>query len=260
MPACILTDNTAHVPPGIFPGQRLIKSLTVRLGAPRPTAPTMDDFLRAYHELENEFSAILVLAASSYLLPYIETARLAAARNGGRARISVLDSQQTGAGLGLLTQIGAQAAAAGHALAEIEERIRAAIPHIYTLIYSDVENLPHNRNPHPAQIAVKGMQSLFPLYTLENGKLAPYKKVRTRRHLLESFEEFIEEFEYPQQIALLRGHGNTLRRRSLREVTRNLFPHTPFGEIEMSAPLTALFGPQAIGITVMEMPKCPSVL
>jgi hypothetical protein len=95
---------------------------------------------------------------------------------------------------------------------------------------------------------------------LENGKLAPYKTVRTRRHLLESFDEFIEEFEYPQQITLQRGTGNTLRLRSLREVTRNLFPRTPFGKIEMSDPLTALFGPQAIGSAVMEMPKCPSVL
>jgi hypothetical protein len=62
---------------------------------------------------------------------------------------------------------------------------------------------------------------------LENGKLAPYKTVRTRRHLLESFDEFIEKFEYSRQITLLRGHGNTLRLRSLREVTRNLFPAPP---------------------------------
>lgn len=255
MLACLLTDNTAHLPHGAFPGQRLIKSITMRTENQLLATPTADDFLRAYSQLECEFHSILVLTCSSHLFPIAETARQAASRHGGAAHISVMDSQQTGAGLGLLAQIGAQAAAASCALPEIERRIRAAMPHIYTLIHAEAENLSRHGRLGRTPAALNETYGSYPLFALENGQLAPYKKVRTKRHLLESFQEFIEEFEAPQQIAFLRAPGNLLRARPLRETAQTLFPHTPFGEIEMSAPLMMLFGSQAVGLTVMEMPK-----
>jgi DegV family protein with EDD domain len=259
MSICILTDNTASLPShSAFPGQRLIKSLPLRVENQHLSAPTVDAFLRAYHELESKFNAILVLTTSKHLLPGSEAAGQAATQHGGTVRISVLDSQQTGTGLGILAQIGAQAAAAGHTLTEIEAYIRAAIPHLYTLVYAEAEYLARNGLLFPAPADGSAVLGPFPLFILEDGQLSAYKKVRTKRHLLESFEEFIQEFERPQQITLLHGAGNTLRTRPLREMSRELFPETRFNEIELSAPLDTLFGPQAMGITLLEMPKCPS--
>lgn len=251
---CILTDNTAQLPRGIFPGQRLIKSFLLRSDGPSISTPNVDDFLRCYRELEREFNAMLVLTISSQLLPVAEIARQASMQHGGMAHITVLDSKQTAAGLGMLAQIGAQAAAAGESLGQVEQRVRSAIPHVYTLVHAETESLSRH-GFFSTQEANDEALGLFPLFVLEDGKLMPYKKVRTRRHLLESFQEFIEEFETPQQINFLRGRNSTLRSRPLREITKERFPETPFSEAELSATLATVFGAQAVGITVMEMPE-----
>jgi fatty acid-binding protein DegV len=252
---CILTDNTAQLSLGAFPGQRLIKTLPLKTENQQICAPAVDDFLRAFAALERDFSGILALTISSHLLPAVDIAQQAAAQHGGMVHISVLDSQQTGAGLGILAQIGAQAAAAGHTLIEVEEKIRAAIPHIYTLLYVEPENL--SRHPHLIPLLADSGEAPFPLFLLEEGQLAPYKKVRTKRHLLESFQEFIEEFEHPQQIVFQRGTGNPLRARPLRELTRDLFPGVVFSEVEIPAPLATLLGPQSTGVIILEMPVKP---
>jgi DegV family protein with EDD domain len=251
---CILTDDTCQLPHGGFSGQRLIKSLPLRSDTRSVSAPSVDDFLRAYSELECEYSAILVLTLSNCLLPVAEIAQQASVQHGGMAHITVLDSKQTGTGLGMLAQIGAQAAAAGEPLVEVEQRVRSAIPYTYTLIHAEMQNLSRHEYFSSAGQADGEALGLFPLFVLEDGQLVPYKKVRTRRHLLESFQEFVEEFETPQQIAFLRGKSSTLRSRPLREITKELFPKTPFSEADMSSALATLFGAQAVGITVMEIP------
>ena len=250
---CILTDNTAQLPYGGFPGQRLIKILPLRTETQSVSAPTVDDFLHVYRDLEREFNAILVLTLSNHLLPVAENATQASMRHGGIAHIAVLDSRQTAAGLGMLAQLGAQAAFDGEPLAGVEDRVRGAIPHIYTLIYAEAESLSQHGYLSPAELSSEALGP-FPLFVLEDGQLVPYKKVRTRRHLLECFQEFLEEFETPRQIAFLHAKNSTLRSRPLRELAKNLFPETPFSEVDMSAPLVGLFGSQAVGMTVMEMP------
>ena len=212
---CILTDNTAQLPYGGFPGQRLIRSLPLHSEGQSVTVPTIDDFLRVYSELEREHNAILVLTLSNHLLPVAEVARQAAMRHGGTAHIAVLDSRQTAAGLGMLAQLGAQAAMDGAGLAEVENCVRGAIPHIYTLIYAETESLTRHAYLTPADLN-GDLLGPFPLFVLEDGQLIPYKRVRTRRHLLECFQEFIDEFETPRHIAFLRGKNSTLRSRPLR--------------------------------------------
>ena len=254
---CILTDNTAQFPHGGLPGQHLIKSLPLRSDGQSVSTPTVDDFLRVYCELERGYSGILVLTLSSSLLSVAETAYQASIRHGGTAQIAVLDSRQVGVGLGLLAQVGAQAALTGQPLVQVEQLVRAAIPYIYTLLQVDAGSLSQHTNI-PAAQSTEDVLGSFPLFVLEDGRLVPYKKVRTRRHLLESFQEFIEEFETPQQIAFLHGKNSTLRSRPLREVSRELFPTTPFSEVDMPVVLSMLFGTQAVGMTIMEMPTARS--
>lgn len=219
------------------------------------SAPSPEDFLQAYRELGREFNTILVMTLSNYFLPVAEVAQKASLQHGGMAHIAVLDSKQIGPGLGMLAQLGAQAILAGESLQGVEEHIRAAIPHIYMLIHIDPESLSRYPDFSPSQSALRDEElGVFPLLALEDGQLVPYKKVRTRRHLLESFQEFVEEFETPQRITFLRGRNSAIRSRLLREISRERFPQIPFSEMEMPAPLVRLFGLQAAGVTVMEMP------
>lgn len=212
--------------------------------------PHLDDFLRIYNELEREFSGILMLTLSNHILPVAQVAQKAALQHGGMAKITVLDSRQTGPGLGILAQLGAQAILAGATLGDVEEHLRAAIASIYTLIHIDAQSLSHAVfSPSQIDTAETG---LLPLLTLEDGQFVPYKKIRTRRHLLESFQEFIEEFESPEQIICLHGRDSAIRSRSLREIALENFPAVPFSDLEMPVPLSRLFGSEAIAVTIME--------
>ena len=234
---------------------RSIRTLTLATESGRIIPPTADDFSRAYKELEQEFSAILVLMASEAILPGANAAHLAAHCHSGTLKISVLDSQQIGPGLGLLAQIGSQKAAAGASLPEVEECIRATIPSLFTLICPGVAPSPQDEQSDPSTASLTDLPGAIPVYSLEEGHLAPYNKVRTRRHLLETLQEFLEEFEKPQQLAYFRGYTTRLRARQLREAASSLFPGTPFTEMNLNAPLSALFGAQTAGITVLEIPK-----
>jgi len=246
MSVCILTNNAALFPSAVAGNGRSLRTLTLTTANGAVIPPSFEDFSRIYGELEREFSAILVLLASDSILPGVETAALAAQSHAGTAKISVLDSQQIGPGLGLLAQIGAQKAAAGASLAEVQESVRRIIPFLFTLICPDAVS--------PMQDEQNDASTVIPIYSIEEGCLTPYKRVRTRRHLLETMQEFLEEFEKPQQLAYFRGYTGRLRTRPLREAACGLFPNAPFTEMDLNTPLAALFGAQAFGITVLEMP------
>lgn len=241
----ILIDNTAQLPHGPFPGQRLIRTLPLHLDAGSVSVPTLEDFLRTYRELEHEFGEIIVLTVSSHILPVARVAQQAALQHGGMVQITVLDSKQTGPGLGMLAQLGAQAILAGASLSDVEQHLRAAIASIYTLIHIDADSLSQGPFLLPQTDGL-------PLMSLDDGQLVPYKKIRTRRHLLKSFQEFLEEFETPIQIACLHGKDSAIRPRSLREIAAQNFPEVPFTDLETPPVLARLFGPETVAITVME--------
>ncbi len=245
MSLCILTDNTAHFPPSTSSGKHLIHILPLRGGLAHVAPPTVEDFLSAFHELERSFKDILVLTTSAQLVPVADVARQAAVQHGGLAQINVLDSQQTGAALGLLAQVGVQAALDGSTLDEVKNRIRAAMVNTYTLICCD----PASGFDHIGD--EDGLP--FAIYSIEEGRLSLYKRVRTRRHLMETFLEFLEEFESPNYIVFSHAPRSLLRAKPLRDIARERFRHTPFTELEMNSTLTSLFGLQAVGLTIMEM-------
>lgn len=227
-----------------------MKTLPLRISERSASAPALEDFLRIFSELERDFSGILVLTMSNHIIPVADVAQAAALQHGGTAQIRVLDSKQTGPGLGMLAQLGAQAILTGVTLTELEDRLRAAISSIYTILHIDSESLTRAAFPS-AQVDALEAGSL-PLLTLDDGQLVPYKKIRTRRHLLESFQEFIEEFETPEQIACLHGRESAIRARSLREIAVDNFPEVPFAEMETPAPLARLFGPETVGVVILE--------
>ena len=244
MKICILTDCTAMFPSHPSTHGGVIRSLTVKTVDGKLAPPTVDDFSHAYNELEGQFSHILVLSGAEGILPAAESARDAAKSHGGVAHISVLDTGQTGVGVGLLAQLGAQAAAEGASLPEIENSIRVAIPNLYTLICSGLETLlDESESGRTAQ-----------MMTLEDGELVPYKKIRTRRHLLETLQEFMDEFEHPRHIVYSRGRVSIIRTRPLRDSAGSLFPHIPFREMENNLAINLLFGQHTVGLTIMETP------
>lgn len=263
---CILTDSTAQFTRPDFPGRDRIYLVPFRLQAASQgqegrlphtlIPPGVHDFARFFDELGREYDAILVITLAASLSAAAEHARQAASRCSKYAEIEVIDSHTTAAGLGILAQAAAEAAAAGATLRQVEMRVRSAIPHLYMLIcIPELIYLAEAGHLTPAQATVGEMLGLLPIFSLEDGRLMPMQKVRTQRHLFESFQEFINEFEHPYHIALMRGvNHDTLRTRPLREYVQECFPETLFSEHNMNAHLAALLGPQSIGLVVVEKP------
>ena len=256
MSLCILTNATALFPPTSSTSIGLIRSMPLEIDENGIILPGIEDFSRLYNDLEREFTTILVLTACDSVLPIARTAQLAAQSHGGTANIKILNTMQLGPGVGILAQLAARKAVAGASLSEVEEYIRSVNPHIFTLLYPDrtpVCSDGENNNHKPAHSS--DQMSTLPVYILDEGLLIPYKKVRTQRHLLESLQEFVGEFEKPQHLAYFHGKEATLHTRPLRETAGSLFPGTHYNDLDLNIELTALFGDHTVGLTVLEMPE-----
>ncbi len=173
----------------------------------------------------------------------------------GRTRLQIVDSQTTSVGLGMIVQAAADAVAKGASLADTERLVRSLIPHIYAVLCTpSLAYLHYAGFLDRAQAAVGEMLGLFSLFSLEEGKLTPLEKVRNHRQMLDFFQEFLEEFEHLQHIAFLQSAigGNPQDGRILRDHAQDCLPHTPFSEHSINLPSAVLFGPNAIGLFVIE--------
>ena len=268
---CILTDSTAQFTQPNFPGRDrvYIIPLELQIGA-RPAdrglqrssesaqsrliPPSPQEFIRFYNLLSHEYDSILVLTLSSLINPTMNNALAACRQYSNHATVEVVDSQTTAAGLGLLVQTAASAVSGGASLAEVERLVRVSVPHIYILFcIPDLMYLAYSGHMDRAQAMVGEIMGMLPIFTLEEGRLAPMEKVRTPRHLFDALQDFMGEFESPDHIALVHGaNHNTLRIRPLRLYIQETFPETPFSEHPIQPHLAALFGPQSTGLVIAE--------
>jgi len=216
--------------------------------------PSQNEFTRYYTLLSSKYDTILVLTLSQQLSLASSQALSASVIYSNHATIEVIDSQTTGLGLGFLVQAAAAAAAAGAPLAELERQIRVSIPHTYMLFcIPELTYLANSGFMDDSQALVGEMMGMLPIFVIEEGRLSPIEKVRTQRHLFEAFQEFMNEFDSPTHIALVRGaNRNAIRSRPMHQYIRETFPETPFSEHTATPHLVALFGPQCTGLVVIE--------
>jgi DegV family protein with EDD domain len=266
---CILTDSTVQFTRPNFSGHERVfvipfefQTRTQRGDESRPRSglsqplipPSPQEFIRFYAQLSREYDTIFVLTLSSLLNPATKFALSASLQYSNHATINVIDSLTTGIGLGLLVQSAAAAVSAGALPAEIERRIRASIPRIYMLFcIPELMYLAQSGYMAYSQALVGEMMGMLPIFAIEEGRLTPMEKVRTQRHLFESLQEFMNEFDAPAHIALVRGASqNTTRTRLVRQYVQETFPDTLFSEHAIAPHLAALFGPQSTGLVIME--------
>jgi fatty acid kinase fatty acid binding subunit len=268
---CIITDSTAQFTKSNFPGHErvhvipfnIVQSAAHQAGKPRPEGvlfqnqlipPSPLDFTQYYARLSHDYDSILVLTLSSLLSITMEHALLALQQHNNSATVDVIDSQTTAIGLGMLVQHAARAAANGASLKEIDRLMRTSIPRVYMLFcIPELTYLARSGHLEYAQAIVAEMMGMLPIFTFEEGRLVPMEKVRTPRHMLEAFQDFMGEFETPSRIALMRSFGRgSQRTSSLRQFVKDTFPGTLFSEHPVQPHLAELFGPRSIGLFIME--------
>ena len=254
---CILTDDTAEFPHPHFAGRENLYTFPVRNlpPSPNPNSAWTRAFLRQIDSLCKTCTEILVLPSANAFGNLADSVRGALEeRQGCAASILVLDTQTIGPGIGFLAQRAAAFAEEGLPLTKTAHRIRAAVPHLYTLLFvPKLSRLARQGHLSPAQAAAGEILGLLPLFILEKKRVAPLRKARTWRHLINEVLEFIEEFESPIQISLIQPQKTSSPKRpSLRAALRKSNPAIPLWEHRPHPLFTATLGASATGIILVE--------
>ncbi len=278
----ILTDSTVQFTLPTFNGRNLVKivpfdvelngvvyeagrnlkqaelPLTINdLNHPRLRPPVIDALRQYLSQDENgqPFDEVLAIFSSSLMNQLVESALETQHQLSGRTRLQIVDSQTISVGLGMLVQAAAEAISKGAGLADVERLVRSLIPHIYAVICTPSLSYLHYAGfLDRAQAAVGEMMGLFPLFAIEEGKLTPLEKVRNHRQVLDFFQEFLEEFEHLQHIGFLQSAtgNNAQDGRILRDHAQACFARTPFSEHSVNLATGSIFGPNAMGLFVIE--------
>jgi DegV family protein with EDD domain len=218
--------------------------------------PSAQEFIDAILDLSRVATDILVIVMSGHLSPVLANVEEAARQTRGKVRMQIIDSQTTGIGLGFLVQLGAELAARGKPAADIEYQVRGRIPHIYSQFCLPCTTYLNKAGIMGFPQAVVGeMLTLMPVFSFEEGRIISVEKVRNSRHLLDNFQEFLDEFSELDTIAFMQSVPPLLTEsRALKEHSSLMFAKTPFSEHTINPVLAALFGPRSVGIFAIEKP------
>lgn len=276
---CILTDSAAQFPQLGFSGRNEVRVVPFHVEAggvfyaeghdlrtndlpgsaseayaPHLLPPSPEKFEELYLNLTQHYRDIIAITTSGSMNSLYQNAQKAAEATRGRAQVTVIDSQTTSVGLGLLVQAAAEAVARGLPAAEVERMVRSLIPHIYMMICTPAMSyLYYSGLVDQSQAFVGEMLGLMPIFTLEEGQISAVEKVRNTRSLVDFMQEFMCEFDNLLHIAFIQSiPGLTHEARLMREHAQNCFPQTPFSEHTINLPLATMIGPRSVGMVVVE--------
>lgn len=276
---CIVTDGTAQFPKPHFPGSNLITVVPFRYSVDG-FAPDADDALKpnqlpkfvpqgrqpllippdaaafreVFRRLAGQYQSIFAIFLSDKISGAYTNALEAADSVKGMVNLQVIDSLTTSVGLGLLIQKVFEAAQAGQDADGINSMIRNVIPRLYTLLCTPgLSYLRRNGFLDRTQSVISEMLGIIPIYTFEEGKLAPIEKVSHSRQALLYYQEFLEEFEKVEHVGFVQsGRPNFNETRTFFEAVIPSFPDAAFTKNIINLPLSLLFGPQTTGLVILE--------
>lgn len=220
----------------------------------RVIPPSVDDFFHTLARLGQQAHEIVAILTSAHLCSVMNHAQKAMQTVHCPAAVHLVDSQNVGAGLGLLVQAAAQAVSQGESGSAVCRFVRGLVPHTYSLFcVQSLTYLAQAGHLDLTQAMVGEMLNLMPFFMLENGSLAPVQKARSSRQLAETVNEFIAEFESLAHIAMVHGTAPfDQEARSLIERLGNTPQAHLLSEYMLNSATAGIFGPRSLGISVME--------
>jgi fatty acid kinase fatty acid binding subunit len=231
-----------------------LRLLSHQAYAPLIHVPTQADYLAIYDRLANEYDAIISIHASREILSSWQNARAAAQQVMGRCNIELIDSRTISVGQGMLVRLAARSLAEGEPLDEVVRILRGAVDRIYSVYYVEsTDFLMQNRIMSPSHSILGMMLNLKPVLTVEEGKLVPMEKVRTRVQAIERLVEFAVEFTTVDDALIVQHRpGVTDQTRMLNDRLAAEFPDRHFPSTLYGASLAALIGAEATGLVILE--------
>jgi DegV family protein with EDD domain len=221
---------------------------------PRIVGPTAEQFRRVYSRLTRRTDQIISLHSSASLSLVCREARQAAREFLGRCDIVVMDSETVSLGLGILVQEAARLASESVPLSEIMRRARGIIRRVYIVLITDtLDYLEHSQLISPAQAILGSMLGIKPFLALEEGKIIPMEKVRSRDRAIDKLAEFASEFSNIEQMAILQSTlYPTEETKMLQERLALILPGHEFPILLYGPLLASHIGPDGMGLVVYE--------
>lgn len=222
--------------------------------APLIHVPTQEDYLAIYERLARDADAILSIHASREILPSWQNARAAAKQMAGRCEVEVIDSRTISAGQGILVRLAAKSLEGGASFEETVRVLRGAVERIYSVYYVEsTEFLMQNQIMSPSHSILGMMLNLKPVLTVEEGRLAPMEKVKTRTQAIDRIAEFAVEFlAFDDAVVVQHRAGGNDPSRMLYDRLNADFPNQQFPNTLYGASLAALIGTEATGLVILE--------
>lgn len=223
-------------------------------GSLEAAAPSVDQVADIYADLHKQTDQIISLHTAPAASRVLTSAQRASERFLGRCDIEVLDSQSLSAGLGLMVQVAVEAADRGESLEQIVRRIRGMIPRVYLMFFlDDLTYLERQGLITRSQAILGNMLGVIAFLTMEDGRLIPMEKVRSRVRALEKVVEFVAEFASLEHMALLQPtQAKTEDARWISEHLDELHPETPLMYADYGPTTASLIGRNGLGVVVLE--------
>jgi DegV family protein with EDD domain len=202
----------------------------------------------------NNFDDVFILLHSKELNPAYEMIMSILQKVRGRASVHLIDSQSISIGQGYLIQSTVDMIIKKMDGAQIEQRIREQVPHVYTLLCSPgLSYLKTSGFIDIGQSVVGEMMSLLPIFSLEEGRFNPIDKLKNLHGVTDYFIEYIDEFDDLLQVSFLQSTPPAQQESKLiKQYVEENYPDTIYSEHPHNSYLASLIGPKGFGIVVIE--------
>ncbi|HEY42895.1 MAG TPA: DegV family protein [Anaerolineae bacterium] len=221
---------------------------------PTTEVPSQEEIVALYANLQSGADQILSLHTSSGLSEIVMNASAASQHFLGRVDIQVIDSQSASIGLGWLVQAAAEAAARGDSLETLVRIVRGMIPRLYMVFFlDDLTYLEHNGLISRSQAILGNMLGIIPFLTMEEGRMIPMEKVRSRPRAVEKIIEFVCEFSDVEHLAILQSSRRpTQESLSIMDRLRGYHPRARINTVCYGPSLSTIVGFNSLGVAVLE--------
>jgi DegV family protein with EDD domain len=280
-----VTDSTAGMPPdqvekyrvGVVPLQVIFGTETFRDGIdltqreffdrlksartlPTTSQPTVADFEEPYQKLvaDPDVDSIISVHISSRLPSGTYSSAVQAAERvaaGHNKKITVIDSWSAYMGEGLRVIDGARAAEGGATHEEVVKLIEDMRHRVKILLLVDtLEYLQRGGRIGGAQALLGGLLNIKPILHVDEGRIEPLERVRTRRKAMERLAELGAEFAAGKPVQIAVGHAEAEEdARALTEMARQKLNVVEEFTSDLGPVISTHTGPGVLGFVLHRM-------
>lgn len=280
MPVAVITDSTAYLPEGLLAGTGIdVVPVQVVIGGraydetePEASPQAVAEALRAWHPVTTSrpnperfrqafaeaadagASSIACATLSSRMSGTYESALLAAKEIDIDVR--VIDSRTVGMGLGFAVLAGAQAAAAGASIDEVEDLIMRKARGSTSLFCVDtLEYLRRGGRIGAARAVVGQALQVKPILQILDGEVVPLERVRTTSKAMARLVELTLAAALGRSVEIAVQHlAAADRAQTLVTTLQGYLTSTRIIECPLGAVVGAHTGPGIVAVVVSPVP------